>query len=561
MPPIPAATFQEVLPLLLKYTQHDAQLPEHFPSISRLDEEVDSLEEILSQFNDHIQTQIITRRRRRNLLTHIHVLPAELLVQIFSFVAEADLTKVFTSLRTLASVSSYWFQTVLDTPTLWVHLNSSCDLTVTKCAIARSRQSMLHIHCDSSPTPNVERQFLNMVVPHVSRWATFRSTSGYTSEILDSMEMDSHPTRLEIFEVQPFINTDRDDRVPPTILQDSPSLKYLSIRSFSFPIESSVLSRLERIEFTPFVGGMPFTGTQWHRFLSNVADSPRLQDIKIIGRHFFEESVILIPEVFIPHRKTITLVELHPLLTGALLSSILIPPNQRFSISVIDTPSVPHPFSTMFHDTSPRNSLLSRLREGSRLEVEKSENTLLVKLIGSHAEFSVDIKHVRAHSIASNLFLLLPPSSIPNIMELVLDGDEIYGAGVFSEVYKFVNLERLILRNIGIETWSWNTDTRMEEICEALSARQRVEEGGEIEDWPCPKMQYFEIRDMNDVLPIWELLQRRYRNPVGASSRLPLPLKELRLIRSETPCFDVDPALIAEMKEYLGTQNATLLYD
>ncbi|KIO31346.1 hypothetical protein M407DRAFT_19721 [Tulasnella calospora MUT 4182] len=131
----------------------------------------DSSRSILA-FDNHIhavEALLSTLKQSRNTLASIHILPEELLVNVWLLCVQ-EATQIDVLLHTLALVCKSWYRGVLDHPVLWCYLQVYCtSKRYNDWVLQKSQNCPLHLRL-SSEDPHASDELINMVIPECRRW-------------------------------------------------------------------------------------------------------------------------------------------------------------------------------------------------------------------------------------------------------------------------------------------------------------------------------------------------------------------------------------------------------
>ncbi|KAG8930840.1 hypothetical protein FRC02_003613 [Tulasnella sp. 418] len=277
----------------------------------QLDTKAHYLESILSAFIKHTRNEIVNIRIQQNALVPIHRLPAELLQDIFLHQAlenhlsdlkiedlhmecmkplstSHDLkkprTKMYSLIINMVTPCSRWYQLALSTPNLWSYLESSSSLELIRVLLERSKRAPLHISFLAEVESQHERQFMDLVLPHLYRWQSFTAASKVNQLLyqIDTEVSNGRPApSLERFIVH---KSALHTPVPSFVLNHCPRLQELHIAAGSpyCPLGQTAFSSLSHLTtiFSPDGGSSSYEMEQMELLFSS---SPLLRTVFLRG--------------------------------------------------------------------------------------------------------------------------------------------------------------------------------------------------------------------------------------------------------------------------------------
>ncbi|KAG8901948.1 hypothetical protein FRB99_005003 [Tulasnella sp. 403] len=140
-------------------------------TVPLLDHWLGALDTAVESFRQCIEARKYVLYKRRNAKLPIHRLPEELFCDILSYVVDAYSDLLIPRLQELASVSTRWWITVVNTPRLWTLVHQEDDVTLLLRKSAGCSLRVLHL---------ANRQaigFLSIVGQHAERWRSLLSRS------------------------------------------------------------------------------------------------------------------------------------------------------------------------------------------------------------------------------------------------------------------------------------------------------------------------------------------------------------------------------------------------
>ncbi|KAG8934807.1 hypothetical protein FRC01_000075 [Tulasnella sp. 417] len=224
--------------LVTRANQGDTALPDDSSwSIITLDSHIHAIEAMMAFLVTEANDYLLPFKQSRNTLAPIHVLPDEVLINIWLHCVEdasCDGSQVDDQLNTLALVCKSWQWGVLDHSVLWCYLQDSCKSErYNEWVLRKSQNHPLHLRL-SAENPYVSGCLLKIAMPECRRWKSFvlAPTYGGGSQTwgpqLDIL-VDANLESLTRFEVQPRICWSHPD---PISLPATPSLREIKLVQF-----------------------------------------------------------------------------------------------------------------------------------------------------------------------------------------------------------------------------------------------------------------------------------------------------------------------------------------
>ncbi|KAG8851740.1 hypothetical protein FRB96_009105 [Tulasnella sp. 330] len=215
-----------------------------------------SLTTCLATFGVRFKRALIPKAKQRNSLLPISRLPTEVLIRIFK-----DYTDSYRSPRSLTMVCTAWSRIVLDSPTLWSHVNSRSPPLAFLSSLSRSRDIPLDVtycgsgHRGGDDSEDIEEleQFIDAVGGQVHRWRSATLLMDYEPTLSGALMryLITNPTPL----LEKLDIVDGEARYPPGFnwfdafsQKVAPRLRHLELKEFPFLWDSSLLSHLHSLK-------------------------------------------------------------------------------------------------------------------------------------------------------------------------------------------------------------------------------------------------------------------------------------------------------------------------
>ncbi|KAG8898405.1 hypothetical protein FRC00_002857 [Tulasnella sp. 408] len=225
----------------------------------------------------------LTTLQSRNTLAPIHVLPEELLVNIW-LLCISDASQIDDLLHTLALVCKAWYRGVLKHPVLWCHLQDSCKTEwYNDWVLRKSRNCPLHMRL-SSPDATLSDALIDMAMPHCRRWKSFilaphlQAGSSALEPYLDTLA-NAKLDILTSFEAQPRTAWGQLD---PISLPATPSLREMRLGRFPLHWETFNAPQLRALR----ISKLQFDESPFYRLLDLLRSTPFLEILLIKDTDF-----------------------------------------------------------------------------------------------------------------------------------------------------------------------------------------------------------------------------------------------------------------------------------
>ncbi|KAG9040600.1 hypothetical protein FS837_000414 [Tulasnella sp. UAMH 9824] len=207
--------------------------PDSSRCILAYDNHIRAIEALVASLVTEAKDHLSTLKQSRNTLAPIHVLPDELLVNIWLLCVQ-DASQIDDLLHTLALVCRSWYQGVLNHPALWCHLQDTCKSEwYNDWVLQKSRNCPLHLRL-SSDDPYASNTLINMAMPECRRWKSFILAPCYgngsqTVELRLNMLGNANLDNLTRFEAQPRTSWVRPEAIS---LPATPALREIKLERF-----------------------------------------------------------------------------------------------------------------------------------------------------------------------------------------------------------------------------------------------------------------------------------------------------------------------------------------
>ncbi|KAG8958494.1 hypothetical protein FRC03_009093 [Tulasnella sp. 419] len=284
-----------------------------------LDAELEALSVAVEEFTKHASIRMAELKRQRNrVASRLFQLPDELLSHIFLYLIKNEVPRDLNALLALSSVCTRFNHITRSTPRLWGYLPGGRHPDQLEGQLRCSKGAPLHIRFKTF-VEYPELPYMEMVLPHIPRWQS-ASIIGLPRNYCTRLAAETAPL-LETFVMTTFVTPSFTH--PVNLFQGhAPRLHHLEIPTLPISWSSPILSGLTFLSILAFDGSAIPTGPQFHSVLSAC---PELEEIHIIGREADCQAPHFEPfkyNVSLPKLRLLRLLELHPLLTKSILSSI-----------------------------------------------------------------------------------------------------------------------------------------------------------------------------------------------------------------------------------------------
>ncbi|KAG8900149.1 hypothetical protein FRB99_006209 [Tulasnella sp. 403] len=177
-------------------------------SMVELDECILRIQTVVDAFANAMSRRSLKLKRFRNNCVRIHNLPGEIFIHILSLFLDFSATNLVDELRNLASVSRYWFDTIISSPTLWAHISNEYSTSILELFLRKSGSAPLNVHYRERYSNTWA--FWERMEPHLPRLSTleYKAEHGIppspTEEAKDSsdspaqIEKDEPPTSVQL---------------------------------------------------------------------------------------------------------------------------------------------------------------------------------------------------------------------------------------------------------------------------------------------------------------------------------------------------------------------------
>ncbi|KDQ51344.1 hypothetical protein JAAARDRAFT_532423 [Jaapia argillacea MUCL 33604] len=246
-----------------------------------------ALEYLIAQEQEHLK-QVAILRSARNSFNPIHRLPIEVVLEIFSIVAETWYPRTVEDVRpsvcwlALTHVCHYWRELALNTPTLWTTIDVDLrDLRWTRAFLERSQNTSLDLRIVSHEgvSDKSHQDLLASIVSGTThRLGKFKVflNSNDLRKLLLSLENLSAP-QLESLEI--LCSTSwRGDLVSTLFGNQVPHLRSLILDTVTVSWDSPLFKNLTYLSIAQESRGSPETSTQ---FLECLRNSPLLEGLRL----------------------------------------------------------------------------------------------------------------------------------------------------------------------------------------------------------------------------------------------------------------------------------------
>ncbi|KAG8981853.1 hypothetical protein FRB93_008317 [Tulasnella sp. JGI-2019a] len=279
-----------------------------------------------------------TRYRRNSLLPIHNTIPVEIFSMILDLVVQEEhpAFRFTETLRCLASVSKYWKQVVLSSPTLWFSLHESMDPIAIRRSIRNSGDVPLDIQFYPAPREPSNRveEFSEAVAPLSIRWRTLQGDD-IPCEVLQKLESPTPALRkLELWGPRSHVE-----------LGEGASLRSVGLWCITLPWDSNRFHGLVELSLGGMFGEHAPTLLQIVRILQL---SPGLRSLSLSRLELLaEEQPSTTTKIDLPELTSLHLEELPQPAYDYLLAHFQFPfPNCRTVHLEPSSPSTPIPTST-----------------------------------------------------------------------------------------------------------------------------------------------------------------------------------------------------------------------
>ncbi|KAG8917665.1 hypothetical protein FRC02_002975 [Tulasnella sp. 418] len=568
---LPESVVNEALAVLMRPTiltpesmivEEYEESPLESSTIHQLEKEANTIEKVSEAFMYAVQNRVATLRRRRNELVLINRLPNEILSLIIELAGTAIFYHHYPDMLSISQVCSRWHTIFLSTPKMWTRVISSCDIEFVKIILQRSKHAPLDIEYCFTYSRD-EFQFLRAIIPHASRWRSFRNIGNAIPTFPDDTPQSLHMPLLE--SIQIAASADRPKTFPSIFLHDSPRLSSLIIPGFELPLGCSAFSHLRSIHFRAVRDGSLLDLQQWEDFLSSV---PELEYIHADGSPNAVLGEIGFP--FEVHMEKLERLELSTLpsgLIGALIRSIHTTQPRYPVVSIANPTDSSSDLLSIFPPSAPTRSLLGKIREMTLLyascfndssclfiRAETQENGKLLTFRGQ----------AQTGLVPNALDRLISPAGCSSLRYVEVNGAPFFrGTFLGSWLMRCHNVRSIVALEMDDELGPDARDSNMHQFCLDLSTS-----GSAGSSWPCPNLTHLEVKISNrrTLSSITQFMQCRYtmRNVATPSSiEYPGNLEQLVLVGpyDQTDLRGKYPQLVKRLKNMcgqLGTEFAIL---
>ncbi|KAG8934808.1 hypothetical protein FRC01_000076 [Tulasnella sp. 417] len=262
----------------------DTALPDDsLRSILAFDNHIHAIEALLASLVTEANDHLSTLKQSRNTLAPIHVLPDELLANIWLLCVE-DTSQIDEVLHTLARVCKSWYRGVLDHPVLWGYLQDTCKSEwYNDWVLQKSQNCPLHLHLFSSD-PYVSDTLIKMAMPECRRWKSFVLAPEYgpgslTVEPRLNVLAEANLENLTRFEVQPRTSWNQPD---PISLPATPSLREIKLERFPLHWETFNAPQLRALR----INTLRFEPPSFSQLLDLLRSTPFLEILLLKDTNF-----------------------------------------------------------------------------------------------------------------------------------------------------------------------------------------------------------------------------------------------------------------------------------
>ncbi|KAG8894875.1 hypothetical protein FRC01_012698, partial [Tulasnella sp. 417] len=267
-------------------------------SILALDNHIHAIEAMMTFLVNEANAHLSTLKQSRNTLVPIHILPDELLVDIWLLCVE-DASQFDDQLHTLALVCKSWHRGVLDHSVLWCHLQDTCKSEwYNNRVLQRSQNYPLHLRL-LAQNPNISETLIDMAMPECHRWKSFVLAPNYRagSRIVEprlNLLAEANLENLITFEVHARTNWNYPD---PILLPTTPSLREVRLERFPLRWETLNAPQLRALRITSLL----FGGLSFSELLDLIRSTPLLEILLLKGMDLEgtsdQESPVLLPRL------------------------------------------------------------------------------------------------------------------------------------------------------------------------------------------------------------------------------------------------------------------------
>lgn len=259
-------------------------------SIPALDSHIRAIEALVASLVTEANHHLSALKQSRNTLAPIHVLPEELLVNIWLICVQEE-TQVDVLLQTLALVCKSWYRGVLDQPVLWCHLQDSCKSErYNDWVLKKSQSCPLHLHL-SSEHSYLSETLIDKVMPECRRWKSFvlapdHEANSFAREPRLTTLANANLDILTSVVLQARSNWSEPD---PVRLPATPALREIRLEQYTLQWETFNALNAPQLRALR-IDALPSPTPSFSQLLDLLRSTPLLEILLLKGTTFVEDT-------------------------------------------------------------------------------------------------------------------------------------------------------------------------------------------------------------------------------------------------------------------------------